>query len=47
MMFATGGAIFKNLINLLYLAASSMRIVSLDVDQKNNPKVAEDKSKVK
>jgi len=46
MMFATVGALFKNLINLLYLAASSMRIVTLDVEQKNNPKV-EDKNKVK
>jgi phosphatidylglycerophosphate synthase len=32
---ATGGVIFKNLINLLFLAASSTRIVTLDVDQKN------------
>jgi hypothetical protein len=35
MLAALGGAVFKNIVNILQLVSSSQRIVMLDVNQKN------------
>ena len=44
---ATVGLVYKNLINYMQLWASSMRIVSLDVEQKNANSEKNDSKKIK
>ena len=47
MQVALGGAILKIVHNLLHIWVSSLRIVGLDVENKNNPKPVNANEKAK